>query len=49
VAVTSEYGIHAHVDEGIAGLIEACWAFGIGSRRGLIVAVHRSRRERRSG
>jgi hypothetical protein len=27
--VTSEYGVHAHVDEGIAGLIEACWAFGI--------------------
>ena len=27
--VTSEYGVHAHVDEGIAALIQACWRSGI--------------------
>jgi hypothetical protein len=29
VAVTSEYGPHAHVDEGIAALIQICWDIGI--------------------
>ena len=29
VPLTDEYGLHAHVDEGIAELIAACWAAGI--------------------
>jgi hypothetical protein len=29
VGVTSQYGLHAHVDAGIADLIRACWAIGI--------------------
>lgn len=29
VGITSEYGLHAHVDEGIARLVLACWDVGI--------------------
>jgi hypothetical protein len=29
IGLTGEYGVHAHVDIGIASLIEACWARGI--------------------
>jgi hypothetical protein len=29
VGITDEYGVHAHVDKGIAPLIQACWARGI--------------------
>lgn len=29
IPVTSEYGVHAHIDEGIAALIAACWSSGI--------------------
>lgn len=29
VGITDEYGVHAHVDVGIAHLVQACWALGI--------------------
>jgi len=29
VPLTSEYGVHAHVDEGIVALVAACWDMGI--------------------
>jgi hypothetical protein len=31
VGLTGEYGDHAHIDEGIAPLVQACWALGIGT------------------
>jgi len=29
VGLTDEYGVHTHVDKGIAPLVAACWAVGI--------------------
>jgi hypothetical protein len=29
VGLTSEYGVHAHVDSGLAPLVAACWDLGI--------------------